>query len=79
MDELLRIEAHDSEILCLAFSPTETGKALFFKFTTEFNRGPSCSRLSIVSRRKGNINLTKLICVLKEMLGLVTKTFKVCG
>ncbi|KAF4086104.1 hypothetical protein AMELA_G00102950 [Ameiurus melas] len=24
MDELLRIEAHDSEILCLAFSPTET-------------------------------------------------------
>ncbi|MCI4385921.1 hypothetical protein PGIGA_G00056270 [Pangasianodon gigas] len=25
MDELLRIEAHDSEILCLAFSPTETG------------------------------------------------------
>lgn len=30
MDELLRIEAHDSEILCLAFSPSETGKALFF-------------------------------------------------
>lgn len=26
MDELLKIEAHDSEILCLAFSPTETGK-----------------------------------------------------
>lgn len=26
MDELLRIEAHDSEILCLAFSPTESGK-----------------------------------------------------
>ncbi|KAM9468830.1 WD repeat-containing protein 62 [Clarias gariepinus] len=25
MDELLRIEAHDSEILCLAYSPTETG------------------------------------------------------
>ncbi|XP_062872404.1 WD repeat-containing protein 62 [Trichomycterus rosablanca] len=25
MNELLRIEAHDSEILCLAFSPTETG------------------------------------------------------
>ncbi|XP_060800076.1 WD repeat-containing protein 62 isoform X2 [Neoarius graeffei] len=25
MDELLRIEAHDSEILCLAFTPTETG------------------------------------------------------
>ncbi|TSN57726.1 Mitogen-activated protein kinase-binding protein 1 [Bagarius yarrelli] len=25
MDELLKIEAHDSEILCLAFSPLETG------------------------------------------------------
>ncbi|KAI2655968.1 WD repeat-containing protein 62 [Labeo rohita] len=25
MDELQRIEAHDSEVLCLAFSPTETG------------------------------------------------------
>ncbi|XP_076831984.1 WD repeat-containing protein 62 isoform X2 [Brachyhypopomus gauderio] len=24
MDELLKIEAHDSEVLCLAFSPTET-------------------------------------------------------
>lgn len=34
MDEFLRIEAHDSEILCLAFSPTETGK-----LTTTFRRG----------------------------------------
>ncbi|KAG1953652.1 WD repeat-containing protein, partial [Pimephales promelas] len=25
MDELLKIEAHDSEVLCLAFSPIETG------------------------------------------------------
>ncbi|KAI1893688.1 hypothetical protein AGOR_G00126270 [Albula goreensis] len=25
MDELLKIEAHDSEVLCLEFSPTETG------------------------------------------------------
>ncbi|XP_073674484.1 WD repeat-containing protein 62 isoform X2 [Garra rufa] len=25
MDELQKIEAHDSEVLCLAFSPTETG------------------------------------------------------
>lgn len=38
MDELLRIEAHDSEILCLAFSPTETGK-----FTTV------CSEVSYVA------------------------------
>ncbi|KAI4885882.1 hypothetical protein NFI96_032824 [Prochilodus magdalenae] len=28
MDELLKIEAHDSEVLCLAFSPAETGLQL---------------------------------------------------
>ena len=27
MDELLQIEAHDSEVLCLEFSPPETGKS----------------------------------------------------
>lgn len=26
LDELVKIEAHDSEVLCLAFSPTATGK-----------------------------------------------------
>ena len=26
LDELVKIEAHDSEVLCLAFSPTSTGK-----------------------------------------------------
>lgn len=39
MDELLRIEAHDSEILCLAFSPAETGKLSFSlqQHSIEFN------------------------------------------
>lgn len=32
MDELQKIEAHDSEVLCLAFSPTETGKWAFLYF-----------------------------------------------
>lgn len=26
LDELVKIEAHDSEVLCLAFSPLSTGK-----------------------------------------------------
>jgi len=26
LDELVKIEAHDSEVLCLEFSPTSTGK-----------------------------------------------------
>lgn len=26
LDELVKIEAHDSEVLCLAFSPISTGK-----------------------------------------------------
>lgn len=34
LDELVKIEAHDSEVLCLAFSPTSTGKTSGSKVVT---------------------------------------------
>lgn len=34
LDELVKIEAHDSEVLCLAFSPSSTGTTSGSKVVT---------------------------------------------
>lgn len=46
MDELMKIEAHDSEVLCLAFSPNETGKrAIFFNDYHTATLAALCTKL----------------------------------
>ena len=39
LDELVKIEAHDSEVLCLAFSPASTGKVKVKTFNLDQNDG----------------------------------------
>ena len=39
VDELIKIEAHESEILCVEFSQPDSGKNLFFQiFTVSINQ-----------------------------------------
>lgn len=49
MDELAKIEAHDSEVLCLAFSPNETGKGVicfsdFITLKQECKKNQTCQK-----------------------------------
>ncbi|XP_072547959.1 WD repeat-containing protein 62 isoform X2 [Salminus brasiliensis] len=53
MDELLKIEAHDSEVLCLAFSPTETGLQLL--------ASASRDRLIHIFNVESNYNLVQTV------------------
>ncbi|KAI5625672.1 WD repeat-containing protein 62 [Silurus asotus] len=64
MDELLRIEAHDSEILCLAFSPTETGVHLLASAGRDrlihlFNMDKSYSLLQTVYDHSASVTAMK--------------------
>ncbi|XP_060743849.1 WD repeat-containing protein 62 [Tachysurus vachellii] len=68
MDEFLRIEAHDSEILCLAFSPTETGVHLLASAGRDrlihlFNMDKSYSLVQTVYDHSASVTAMKFTCV----------------
>lgn len=58
MDEIQKIEAHDSEVLCLAFSPAETGNiflSVYRKHEPELNG--KCFSFKVESFQQNQHNL----------------------
>uniref|UniRef100_A0A671KZM2 Mitogen-activated protein kinase-binding protein 1-like n=1 Tax=Sinocyclocheilus anshuiensis TaxID=1608454 RepID=A0A671KZM2_9TELE len=64
MDELQKIEAHDSEVLCLAFSPTETGLHLLASASRDrlihiFDMEKKCNLVQTVYDHSASITAIK--------------------
>ncbi|XP_050985420.1 WD repeat-containing protein 62 isoform X2 [Labeo rohita] len=72
MDELQRIEAHDSEVLCLAFSPTETGLHLLASASRDrlihiFDMENKCNLVQTVYDHSASITAIKFTGLNSEL------------
>ncbi|KAK7156886.1 hypothetical protein R3I94_006816 [Phoxinus phoxinus] len=72
MDELLKIEAHDSEVLCLAFSPNETGLNLLASASRDrlihiFDMEKKCNLVQTVYDHSASITAIKFTGVSSEL------------
>uniref|UniRef100_A0A8C2H8X1 WD repeat domain 62 n=1 Tax=Cyprinus carpio TaxID=7962 RepID=A0A8C2H8X1_CYPCA len=72
MDELQKIEAHDSEVLCLAFSPTETGMHLLASASRDrlihiFDMENKCNLVQTVYDHSASITAIKFTGLSSEL------------
>ncbi|XP_026138602.1 WD repeat-containing protein 62 isoform X2 [Carassius auratus] len=72
MDELQKIEAHDSEVLCLAFSPTETGLHLLASASRDrlihiFDMENKCNLVQTVYDHSASITAIKFTGLSSEL------------
>ncbi|XP_077063761.1 WD repeat-containing protein 62 isoform X2 [Siphateles boraxobius] len=72
MDELLKIEAHDSEVLCLAFSPNETGLHLLASASRDrlihiFDMEERCNLVQTVYDHSASITAIKFTGLSSEL------------
>ncbi|XP_016327370.1 mitogen-activated protein kinase-binding protein 1-like isoform X2 [Sinocyclocheilus anshuiensis] len=72
MDELQKIEAHDSEVLCLAFSPTETGLHLLASASRDrlihiFDMEKKCNLVQTVYDHSASITAIKFTGLSSEL------------
>ncbi|XP_043115245.1 WD repeat-containing protein 62 isoform X2 [Puntigrus tetrazona] len=72
MDELQKIEAHDSEVLCLAFSPTETGLHLLASASRDrlihiFDMENKCNLVQTVYDHSASITAVKFTGLSSEL------------